>query len=150
MGKRISKILQKLFFFEKTEFKTKLSKHEINKRIGRFLQTEREDYNGFITDEGFFVAEKHIKHYAIGVLGTRKKQNSFAPRLKATITQDDKYTTVQFVLRMNILMYFLWMPIYLIFMFTVLMFPLVYLFMYFAFIRPANRLREQLEDLLIQ
>ena len=139
----MNKILQRLFLFEKYDMTTRLSKKEILKKIDSFADPEYTDYYGSISENGFFIAEKNRKHYAGG-----HSQNSFAPVANASITEGDGMTTVSIMIMMNPLVLIFFAPIYIISLLTVVLFPLMLIFLYFAFVRPAKRLREALENLL--
>ena len=69
---------------------------------------------------------------------------------KAKIDEKDGYSSVSVVLRMNILVLILFAPIYLISLFLIVPFPVMLIILYFAYIKPAKRLKETLEDLLLE
>ncbi|MBQ3490370.1 MAG: hypothetical protein IJA86_07255, partial [Clostridia bacterium] len=98
-----------------------------------------ENYYGHISAQRFLIAEKPNKNLNFG-----SSHNSFAPVLSAKITEKDGISIVTGILRMNMLVMFLFIPIYLLSILTIITFPFMYLLMYFAFIRPANRLKEHL------
>ena len=52
------KYLQRLLFFEKFEFQTKLSKDEVWEKIRPFTYGLYDDYTARITDDGFVIAQK--------------------------------------------------------------------------------------------
>ena len=139
----MNKILQRLFLFEKCEIKTRLPKKEILKKIDSFADLEYTDYWGIISEDGFFIAEKNRKRFT-----GRFKRNSFAPVAKAKITESDGITTVSMVIRMNILALILFVPIYIISLLTIVLFPFSLILLYFAFIIPEKRLKEAIENLL--
>lgn len=141
----MNKHIQRLLLFEKFEIKTKLSKKEILKKIESFAAPEYTDYYGSVSESGFFIAEKNRKHFAGG-----HTQNSFAPIARAKIDEKDGISSVSVVLRMNILVLILFVPIYLISLLLIVPFPIMLIVLYFAFIKPAKRLRETLEDLLLE
>ena len=141
---KMNKFLQRLFLYEKYEIKTKLSKREILKKIDSFADPEYTDYYGGISEDGFFIAEKNRKHFTGG-----HSQNSFAPVAKAKITDSDGMTTVSMVIRMNLLVLILFAPIYIISLLTVVLFPFMLILLHFAFVKPAKRLKEKIEDILI-
>lgn len=140
----MNKILQRLFLFERCEIKTRLSKKEILKKVDYFADPEYTDYYGSISEDGFVIAEKSRKHLTVGY-----SQNSFAPVAKAKITESDGMTTVSMVIRMNLLVLILFAPIYIIFLLTVVLCPFVFILLHFAFFKPAKRLKEKIEDILI-
>ena len=92
------KYLQRALFFEKFEFQTKLSKDEVLEKIRPFTYGLYDDYTARFTDDGFVIAQKPYSHYHI-----LRRHNSFAPVLKATVSEDNGITTVSGVLRMNLL-----------------------------------------------
>lgn len=139
------KILQRLFLFEKCEIKTKLSKKETLKKIADFADPEYTDYYGGISEDGFFIAEKNKKSFAGGY-----SQNSFAPVAKAKISESNGMTTVSMVIRMNLLVFILFVPIYIISLLTVVLFPAMLILLHFTFIKPAKRLKENIENLLME
>lgn len=140
----MNKFLQRLFLFEKYEIETRLSKKEILKKIDSFADPEYTDYCGSISEEGFFIAEKIRKSFTGG-----RSQNPFAPVANAKITEMDGMTTVSLVIRMNLLTLILFAPIYLMSLITVILFPFMLLLTHFAFFKPAKRLKEALENLII-
>lgn len=139
----MNKTLQRLFLFEKCEIKTGLSKKEILKKIGSFADPEYTDYYGNISEDGFFVTGKNGKYFTGG-----HSHNSFAPVAKAKITENDGMTTVSMVIRMKLLVLILFAPIYIISLLTVVLFPFMLVLLHFAFVRPAKRLKEKIEDIL--
>ena len=141
----MKKIVQHLCLFEKFEIQTKLSKKEILKKIDSFADPEYTDYYGSVSENGFFIAEKNIKAFAIG-----HTQNSFAPIAKATIEENEDISTISGVLRMNILVLIMFVPIYLISLLLIVPFPVMLILLRVAFFKPAKRLRETLEDLLLE
>lgn len=139
----MNKFLQRLFLFEKCEMKTKRSKKEILKKMDSFTDPAYTDYYGNISEDGFFVAEKSRKHFTGG-----HSHNSFAPVAKAKITESDGMTTVSMVIRMKLLVLILFAPIYIISLFTVVLFPFMLILLHFAFVKPAKRLKEKIKDIL--
>lgn len=140
----MNKILQSLLLFEKCEIKTKLPKKEILKKIDSFADPGHTDYYGSVSEDGFLITEKNMKHFPGG-----HSQNSFAPVAKVKIAESDGMTTVSMVIRMNLLVCILFYPIYIIFLLTVVLFPFIFILLYFAFVKPAKRLKEAIENLLI-
>lgn len=141
----MNKIIQHLLLFEKFEIQTKLSKKEILKKINSFAQLEYTDYYGSVSENGFFLAEKNIKHFAGG-----HTKNSFAPIAKASIEEKDGCSTISGVLRMNILVLILFVPIYLVSLLFIVPFPIMLIILRVAFFRPVKRLKEELENLLLE
>ena len=137
------KIFQTFLPFQKFEIQTKLSKREILHRVDDFADPKYTDYYCHITDNGFVIAEKCLKSLTFG-----HSKNSFAPVATAEITEKDGISSVKGILRMRIFCLFIFIPIYLISLITLVPFPFTYLLMYFAFIRPANKLKKELEFLL--
>lgn len=131
--------------FQKFELQTKLSKQDILRKVHDFADPEYTDYYGYVSDNGFIIAEKCSKHFSFG-----RSNNSFAPVLTAKITEKDGLSTVQGILRMRILTLLIFIPIYILSILTIVLFPFDYLLMYFAFVRPANKLKQELEFLLLK
>ena len=142
---RMNKFFQRLFLFEKCEIKTKLSKQEILNRVTSFVDYEHTDYYGSVSECGFFIGEKYRKHFTGG-----HTQNSFAPVAKAKITEENGITSVSIVLRMHLMVMILFIPFYVVSLLTIVMFPLVWILLYFAFIKPTKKLKEQIENLLLE
>ena len=142
---RMNKFFQRLFLFEKCEIKAKLSKQQIVSRVKAFIDYEHTDYYGSVSADGFFIGEKNIKHITVG-----HTKNSFAPVAKAKIIEEDGITTVSIVLRMHLLVMILFTPFYVVSLLTVVMFPFVWILLYFAFLRPAKKLKQQIENLLTE
>ncbi len=140
---KLKKFFQSFLPFQKFEIQTKLPKREILYRVDDFADPEYTDYYGHITDNGFVIAEKCMKHLTFG-----HSHNSFAPVATAKITEKDGISSVKGVLRMRIFCLFIFIPIYLMSLITLVLFPFMYLLMYFAFVRPANKLKKELESLL--
>ena len=140
----MNKTLQRLLLFEKCEIKTRLSKKEILKKIDSFADSKYTDYYGRISDDGFTIVEKNRKHFAGG-----HSHNSFAPVVKAKITEGDGMTTISMVTRMNLLVLVILVPIYIISLITVVLFPFMLLLLHFAFFKPSKRLKEAIEKMLI-
>ena len=142
---RMNKFFQRLFLFEKCEIKTKLSKQEILNRVTSFVDYEHTDYYGSVSECGFFIGERNSKHFTGG-----HTQNSFAPVAKAKITEENGITSVSIVLRMHLMVMILFIPFYVVSLLTIVMFPLVWILLYFAFIKPTKKLKEQIENLLLE
>lgn len=140
----MNKFFQRLFLFEKYEIQTKLSKQQILDKIKSFADPEYTDYYGSISECGFFIGEKNRKFFSGG-----HSQNSFAPVAKAKIVEKDSITTVSMIIRMNLLVMILFAPIYVMSLLTIVLFPLVLLFLHFAFVKPAKRLKQEIENLLM-
>ena len=141
----MNKHLQRLFLFEKLVIETKLSKKEILKKIESFADPEYTDYYTSVSEDGFFIAEKNIKSNGAGF-----SKNSFAPIAKAKIEEKDGITSVKVLLRMNILVLVLFAPIYFLSLILIFPFPIMLIIMYFAFVKPSERLKETLEDLVLE
>ena len=138
-----NKFLRWLLLYEKFEIETKLSKEEIHKRIISFVNSESTYYYGNISENGFFISEKSSKNFV--VLHTR---NSFVPVAKAKITEKDGISTISVVIRMHILVLVLFAPIYFASLISVVLFPLMRVFLYFAFIKPSKRLKNSINETL--
>ena len=142
---RMNKFFQRLFLFEKCEIKTKLSKQEILNRVTSFVDYEHTDYYGSVSECGFFIGEKNIKHITGG-----HTQNSFAPVAKAKIIEENGVASVSMVLRMHLIVMILFIPFYVLSLLTVVLFPFVWIFLHFALVKPSRKLKQQIEDLLIE
>ena len=142
---RMNKFFQKLFLFEKCEMKTKLSKQEILNRVTSFVDYEHTDYYGSVSECGFFIGERNRKHFTGG-----HTQTSFAPVAKAKIIEENGVTTVSMVLRMHLLVLILFIPIYIALSLTIVLFPFVWILLYFAFVKPAKKLKLSIENLLVE
>ena len=141
----MNKFFQRLFLLEKCEIKTKLSKQQILTRVTSFLDYEHTDYYGSVSEYGFFIGEKSRKHFIGG-----HTQNSFAPIAKAKIIEENGITSVSMVLRMHILVMILFAPIYVVSLLTIVMFPFVWVLLHFAFVKPTKKLKQQIENLLVE
>lgn len=141
----MNKFLQRLFLFEKYNIQTKLSKQQILNRVKSFKDSQYTDYYGSISESGFFIGEKVMKHSAFV-----RTRNSFAPVAKAKIVEKDDISTVSIVVRMHLLVLILFVPLYVMSLLTIVMFPLVLLFLHFTFVKPAKRLKQEIENLLME
>ena len=131
------KFFQIFLPFQKFEFQTALPKAEIVRRIRDFADPEYTGYYGKTSDDGFWIAEPCIKHAGFG-----SSHNSFAPVATAKISENDGISTIKGILRMRLLVMLIFIPIYLLFI------PFTFLLMYFTFVRPADKLKKELEVLL--
>ena len=141
----MNKIIQHLLLFEKFEIQTKMSKKEILEKVNSFADHEYTDYYGSVSENGFFIAEKNIKHFIGG-----HTQNSFAPVARASIEEKDGLSSVSVVLRMNILVLILFAPIYFISLLLIVPFPIMLVVLHFAFLKPSKRLKQVLEYILLE
>ncbi|MBQ9805285.1 MAG: hypothetical protein IJW49_02080 [Clostridia bacterium] len=157
----MNKILQKLLFIEKFEIKTKLSKERVQ-RILEFETRQNYDYRAYFSKKGFCVAEKTRKHS-----GFVRTNNSFAPVATAKASEQDGMTVISVLIRMNFLICLIWYPLYLLSVLSLVAAVVglivgdaelaigipVFLFCFglpfFAFRRPAKRLKAFLENLLV-
>ncbi len=145
MEKHMNKIIQRVFLFERFEFKTKLSKKQIQKRVEDLTNGTYSDRCGTVNGDKFTVVKKSANYFAGG-----HTRNSFAPVAKCTIIEDEDITTVNGILRMKLPVLMLFAPIYFLSMLTVILFPLTYLVVHLAFVKPADKLREELENMLTE
>jgi len=157
----MNKILQKILLIEKTEIKTKLSKDRVNIVLEKEI-SKKYGYRACFSENGFCVAEK--THKSLGFGGVH---NSFAPVAVANFSEQDGMTVISVLIRMRLVVCLLW---YLLYLFSALglivsliglatgqaafaMGFVLFLFCYglpfFAFRRPAKRLKAFLENLLI-
>lgn len=54
------------------------------------------------------------------------------------------------VLRMHLIVMILFIPFYVLSLLTVVTFPLVWILLHFALVKPSKKLKQQIEDLLIE
>ena len=141
----MNKFFQRLFLFEKCEIQTKFSKQQVLNRVTSFINYEHMDYYGSVWEDGFFIGEKNRKHITGG-----HTQNSFAPVAKAKIIEENGVTTVSMVLRMHLLVLILFIPIYIALLLTIVLSPFVWILLYFAFVKPAKKLKLSIENLLVE
>ena len=134
---KLKEFFQIFLHFRKFEFQTALPKAEILRRVRDFSEPEYTGYYGGIRDDGFWIAEPCVKHSGFGF-----SRNSFAPVATAKISETDGISTVKGIVRMRLLVMLIFIPIYLLFI------PFTFLLMYFTFVRPANKLKKELEVLL--
>ena len=139
----MNNFLQRLCLIRKFQFRTKLQRNEILARVNSFTDPYVSDYYGFIWENGFWVAEKHRKSFFGG-----NTKNSFAPAVKAVITEADGVSLVSCTAHLHPILLVFFVPFYFIAALTVLFFPAVHLLLHFAFFKPAKRLEETLLDLL--
>lgn len=139
------KLLQHLLLFEKFEIQTKLPKREILRRMESLMDPDYSDYGGSVSEGGFWIYEKNQKTYAGG-----RSHNSFAPVATAAITEGGEggLTVISGVLRMNLLVQIVFVPIYLISLLFIFPFLIELLILHFAFWKPAKGLKEHLEYVL--
>lgn len=147
----VNKFFQRLFLFEKIEIQTKLSRAEVLDRIDSFCRIDSyngytdSDYYGSVSYDGFFVAEKNRKFNGAGYT-----HNSFAPVMSAKVDERDGMTVISGVLRMNTITLIPFSVLYLLFLLTVVLFPILHIILHFAYFRPAKRLKEKIEEILTQ
>lgn len=134
---KLKEFFQIFLPFRKFEFQTALPKAEILRRVRDFSEPEYTGYYGGIRDDGFWVAEPCVKHLSFG-----SSHNSFAPVATAKISENDGIATIKGIVRMRLLVMLIFIPIYLLFI------PFTFLLMYFTFVRPADKLKKELEVLL--
>ncbi len=140
------KLIEMLFLFHKFSFQTKLSKDEISKRVGLFISGNSTDYYGWVKENGFYVAKRAFKSLIILHIA-----NSFATVAWAKITVEEETTTVSVLLSMNIIVWIIaLLMVFAILISQIVWYPVFLLIMYFAFFRPAKRLKEKLESLLTE
>ena len=135
--------LKNFFLFQKFEIQSELSKKEILRKVYDFADSEYTDYYCRIKDDGFVIAEKCCRKLTFGYL-----RNSFAPVATAKMTEKNGLSSVKGILRMRIPVMLLTVPFCFISLITIVTFPFTCLLMYFAFVRPANQLKKELEFLL--
>ena len=163
------KLIQRLFLFERFKIKTSLTKEEIQSRVMTFVSAESQTYRGKKTRKGFRVAEREWKRTQNGW-----GRNQHGPVIKAKIKEKNGYSKVSCFLRSRSSYDFLTNPGYLAFMgfavwgiisffselasgkialiflfFTLPFFGSLIMF-HFDFFKPAKKLREHLENLLIE
>ena len=141
----VKKFLKWLLLFEKFEIKTKLSKNQILKRIESFIDPKYNNCLGAVTDDGFYIFKKSIEYNGGG-----HTRNSFVPTVRASISETGEITTVSAVLRMNILVWLIVVPIYLFSLFCILPFPIAFTVIYFLYMKPAEDFKESLIGMLTE
>ena len=149
MKKILKTVLEILFLFHRFRLQTKLTKEEILKRVERFVIESKSDYDGWGKNDGFTIVEKPFKSFML-FGGFR---NSFAPVAVAKIVEAHGVTTVSCLLRMNIIIQILMVPIYLSMFFYVFMAPVSLIFLvllHCAFFHPAKRLKKALINILTE
>ncbi len=166
------KLIQRLFLFEKFKIKTTLTKEEIQSRVMAFVAAESQTYRGKITRKGFRIVERIWKRSQYSKHGYGR--NGYVPIVKAKIKEKCGFSEISCVLRSRSSDGFLTNPAHLFFMglavwgmvsfFSELAlgnFALVFLFFtlpffcslilfHFFFFKPAKKLKEHLENLLIE
>ena len=131
--------------FEKFEVQTKLSKDEIQRRIRTFVEFGDDTHYGSLSEDGFVVAQKFYSNSGVVIA-----RNSFAPVAQGRIVESNGITTVSVTLRMHLSVLALFMPLYLLCMLLVAPFPLMFALGYIGFLRPAKKLRAELEELMME
>lgn len=164
------KRFMKLLLFERFKIQTTASTNDLLKSIESLIEAESDDYYGHISEDRFFIGEKNRKYHFGG-----QSRNSLAPIATGKIQTAETGTTVSVTVRMNLLSCIVLIPIYfccaLCFLFgTVdailqgigamagagafpsyelfLPFPIMLILLFFAFWRPAKRLRKKIEAAL--
>ena len=140
----MNKILGKLLLFEKHTFSTKLTKQQIQRRVEEFTDFEHKRYYGRVSKRGFFIGERFVRYSDFVRI-----RNSFAPVATARISENDDVTTVSLIIRMHLLVLILFTPIYVTSLLTIVLFPPVFLLLHIAFFKPAMRLNQEIENLLL-
>ena len=136
----MNKFFRWLLLLEACEIRTRLTKKEILKRIEALSRPEYGEYYGSASEDGFTVGEKPFKQFLGG-----HSQNSLAPVATARIGDGDGVRTVSVVIGMHPLVRLLFLPVYLISLLTVILFPLMLAVLHFAFRKPARALKEAIE-----
>lgn len=134
--------------FHRFRLQTKLTREEILKRAERFVIENEEDYKGHNKKDGFTIVKRYYKSFIFGYC-----RNSFAPVAVAKIEEANGVTTVSCLLRMNIIIQILMVPIYLSMFFYVFMAPVSLIFLvllHCAFFHPAKRLKKALINILTE
>ncbi len=134
----MKKILKYLLLYERFEIKTKLTIEEIYKRLETSPHFYGDEYTGKFSEKGFVIKKRSRKiHFG-------RSQNSFAPVLTAKFGADNGLTTISAVLRMNLFDQIVFTPIYLLSLICIFPFPVLFLMAYFGFIRPSEKIKENL------
>ena len=127
------KYLQRLLFFEKFEFQTKLSKQDVLRRIEPFTRRQYDGYSGRIKEDRFIIARDSLNYS--GMIRTR---NSFAPVAEATVTEENGITTISGILRLNrFVQIFLYLGYFPMLVLTIFAFPfplIIWTVFYLAFL----------------
>lgn len=167
----MKKVLINLLPFEKYEIVTDLSKEKIFERISAESDSRNGEYIGLLRKDKFIFAEKTYKHSALG-----RSRNSFAPVAVARLGEKNGKTLVSVKVRMPLPTCILFFPMYVIsvifFLFGLIWFvfdiiaaiggsgmtgdflsllvllPPEQLLLFFAFKRPAKKLKALLETIL--
>ena len=141
----MNKHLQHLLLFETCKLQTKLSKKSVLKRVESFLDPHYTDYYGNVWEDGFYAAEKNRKTYESG-----QSMNSFAPVATAKVTEENGMTTVSVTIRMNPLVMLLFIPLYLIALISIIGIPVILLTLHFTFVKPLERMKNAIGQLLME
>lgn len=143
MKKIFRKISEMIFLFHKFSFQTKLPKNKISERAGLFMSGD--DYYGSLRENGFYIGKRPYKSFIIG-----HARNSFAPVFIGKITDESDVVTVSVIIRMSILVWIITLMLSVVFLISIVFYPLFLLVMYFAFFRPAKKMKEELVALLCE
>lgn len=139
----MKKILKYLLLYERFEIKTKLTTEEIYRRLETSPHFYGDEYTGKFSEEGFVIKKRLRKIHFGG-----RSQNSFAPVLTAKFGTDNGLTTISATLRMNLFVQIVFTPIYLLSLICIfavpVVFPIMFLMVYFGFIRPSEKMKENL------
>lgn len=147
----MNKFFQRLLLFEKVEIQTKLSCAEVLDRIDSFCGVDSyngytdSDYYGSVFYDGFFIGEKNRKFNGAGYT-----HNSFAPVMRAKVDERDGMTVISGVLRMNTITLIPFSVLYLLFLLTIVLFPILHIILHFAYFRSAKRLKEKIQEILLE
>jgi hypothetical protein len=145
MGEAMRWLLQRLFFYEKFEIKTKMSKARVM-RVIKMLTYSGGSYYGRASDDDFVISAHSLRTFAGGHGHTT---NSFVPRMKGKVTEEGGIATVKGVITMNPIV-----QVFAIFfefacLASLIGFPLFHLLMHFTFFKPARQMKEKTEQALI-
>ena len=141
----MNKFFQRLFLFEKYEMKTMLTKDQVKRYIDNNTSpSPREsDYFSVIEWDDIFISEHPVKYYLGG-----SSKNSFVPIFKGTVQDAERGSVVSGVIRMNIIVHAIVLPIYLLSLLTIVTFPIMYLFLHFSYFKHVKRMKEWLYETL--
>ena len=134
----MNKILRRLLLFDLFEIRVKLSSDTVGERICAMAEAENSACTAKKTARGFTVTERGVSADAA--------RGAFAPIAHVSVSESGGVTTVSGITRIRLQTLIPFGIFYVCGFFSLILIPIIHVFLHFAFFKHAKRLRRAIEQ----
>ena len=133
----MNKILRRLLLFDLFEIRTRLPSDTVRERILAMAEAEASAYAVMDTARGLTVTERGAS--------ADTARGAFAPIAHVSISEADGTSTVSGISRIRMQTLIPFAVLYVCGLFSLILIPIIHVFLHFAFFKPAKKLRRAIE-----